>query len=83
MINGNRIYLSSISSLIAKGLNTYGNKVFLPFILNTFAKMSKPVFALSLWGTVNLLMREKNYLKHFRIWPPLIKKKYKIIANQH
>ena len=27
MINGNRMHLSSISSLIAKGLNTYVNKV--------------------------------------------------------
>ena len=29
MINGNRMHLSSISSLIAKGLNTYVSKVFL------------------------------------------------------
>jgi hypothetical protein len=34
-INGNRMHLSSISSLIAKGLNTYVNKVFLFFIINT------------------------------------------------
>ena len=33
MINGNRMHLSSISSLIAKGLNTYVNKVFQFFIL--------------------------------------------------
>ena len=46
MINGNRMYLSSISSLIAKGLNTHVNNV---FYFNTFAKMSKPAFALSLW----------------------------------
>ena len=31
MINGNRKHLSSISSLIAKGLNSYENKVFLFF----------------------------------------------------
>ena len=37
MINGNRIHLISISSLIAKGLNTYVNKVFLFFLLNKFA----------------------------------------------
>ena len=43
MINGNRMHLSSISSLILKGLNTYVNKVFL-FIFNTFEKMSKPCF---------------------------------------
>ena len=46
MINGNRMYLSSISSLVAKGLYTYVNKVFM-FILNTFATISKLVFALS------------------------------------
>ena len=31
MINGNRMHLSSISSLTAKGLNTSVNKVFLSF----------------------------------------------------
>ena len=36
MINGNRMNLSAISSFIAKGLNTYVNKVFLFFIFNTF-----------------------------------------------
>jgi hypothetical protein len=41
MINGNRMHLSKISSLIAKSLNTYINKVFQLFILFfTFAKMS-------------------------------------------
>ena len=39
MINGNKMHLSSILSLIAKGLNTYANKVFQFFIFNTFAKM--------------------------------------------
>jgi hypothetical protein len=29
MINGNKMHLSSISILIAKGLNTYVNKLFL------------------------------------------------------
>ena len=59
MINGNRMHLSSISSLIAKGLNTYVNMVFLFFIFNTFA--------LSLWGIVCKLMRVKKCLLHFRI----------------
>jgi hypothetical protein len=39
MINGNRMQLSSISSLIAKGLNTYVNKVFLFLVFNTFANI--------------------------------------------
>ena len=39
MINGNRMHLSSISRLIAKGLNTYVNKVFMFFLFNTFAKL--------------------------------------------
>jgi hypothetical protein len=47
IINGNRMHLSSILSLIAKGLNTF----------YSFAKISKPVFALSLWGIVCRLMR--------------------------
>ena len=34
------MHLSSISSLIAKGLNTYVNVIFL-FLYNTFAKMFK------------------------------------------
>jgi hypothetical protein len=38
-INGNRVHLSSILRLIAKGLNTSVNKVFLFFILNKVAKM--------------------------------------------
>ena len=39
MINGNRMHQSSISSLLAKGLNTYVNKVFLfefVFLFNPF-----------------------------------------------
>lgn len=43
------MYLSSIFSLIAKGLNIYVSKVFLFFIFNTFANLSKKAtFALSL-----------------------------------
>jgi hypothetical protein len=43
-INRNRLNLSSISNLIAKGLNTYVKAVFLFYIFNTFAKMSKNLF---------------------------------------
>ena len=32
MVNGNRMHLSSISSFIAKGLNTYVNKVYVYFL---------------------------------------------------
>ena len=40
MINGNRMHQSSVSGLIAKGLNTYLNKVFLVFIfLNLFPSL--------------------------------------------
>jgi hypothetical protein len=38
MINGNRMHLRSISSLIANGLNTYVNKVFL-FLANIYKKL--------------------------------------------
>jgi hypothetical protein len=31
-VNGNRMHLNSISSFIAKGLNTYVNKVFIMII---------------------------------------------------
>jgi hypothetical protein len=37
MINGNRMDLSSISSLIAKGLKTYVNKVFLKYLMGIMA----------------------------------------------
>ena len=46
MINGNMMYLSSISSLIAKSLNTYVNKVYLFNNFNTFARISKKQFLL-------------------------------------
>ena len=45
MVNGNRMHRSSISNLIAMGLNIYVNKVL--FILNKLT-----VFTLSLWGSV-------------------------------
>ena len=56
------MHLSSISSLIVKGLNTFVNKVFDFFLL-------KKRFALSLWGIVGRLMRIYffMYLIHFRI----------------
>jgi hypothetical protein len=38
MMNGNRMHMSSISSLIAKGLNTYVNTVFLFFIFANILK---------------------------------------------
>ena len=67
MINGNRMHRSSISSLIAKGLNTHVNKVFLFFILNTFAKTSKNVFfAFSLWCIVCRLLIICIYLMNLR-----------------
>ena len=66
MINGNRMHLSSISDLIAKGLNTYVKKMFLFLVFNTFAKMSKKtIFILSLWGIVCRLMSGKKTLNKF------------------
>jgi hypothetical protein len=41
MINGNRMHLSSISSLIAKGLNTYANKVFMFLFWNKAVNVTK------------------------------------------
>jgi hypothetical protein len=52
MINRNRMHLSWILSLIAKGLNTYVNKVFLFFIFNTFTKISKHLFSLRHYGVL-------------------------------
>ena len=52
MINGNRMHLSSISSLIAKGLNTYVHKEFQNNMWSICTKKYKPVFALSLWGII-------------------------------
>jgi hypothetical protein len=62
MINGNRVHLSSISSLIAKGLNTHVNKVF--FIFNIFANISKKLFFSRFFHC--RLMRIFIYLIHFR-----------------
>ena len=44
------MHLSSICSLIAKGLNTYVNKVSVFFTFNTFAKMSKTCFPVVIMG---------------------------------
>ena len=52
MINGNRMHLSSISILIAKGLNTYVNKVFQFCICDTFANMSKSLFSQYYYGVL-------------------------------
>ena len=49
MINGNRMYLSSISSLKAKSLNTYVNKVFQFYIFMHLLTFLFSVFTLSLW----------------------------------
>ena len=68
MIDGNRMLLSSISSLIAKVLNTFVNKVFLYYICYIWAKNSKNLFlSLSLWGIVCRLMKNKFNLIHFRM----------------
>ena len=56
MINGNKMHLSSILSLVAKGLNTYVNKVFFVTIL---------VFSLSLWGIVCRLMEKIIFKNQF------------------
>ena len=46
----------------------YVNKLFQFFNFFLLAKMSKPVFTLSLWGIVCRLLRiEKKYFIHFRI----------------
>jgi hypothetical protein len=59
MINGNRMYLSSISSLIAKGLNTYVNKVCFNFFYK-FPKMSKNLFMFCHIGDVCRFIRGKT-----------------------
>jgi hypothetical protein len=51
MIYGNRMRLSSMLSLIAKGLNTYVSKAFLFFIF-TFAKISKNLFLRRHYGVL-------------------------------
>ena len=56
MINGNRMHLSSILSLIENGLNSYVNKVFLFLFLIHLQNFYKPVFYLSLWGIACRLM---------------------------
>jgi hypothetical protein len=56
MINGNRMHLSSIWSLTAKGLNTYVNK-----------KFKKPVLDLSLCHFVRRMLGKMFYLINFRI----------------
>jgi hypothetical protein len=51
MINGNRMHLSEILSLIAKGLNTYVNKVFL-FFYFLFYNISTNLFLLCNYGVL-------------------------------
>ena len=64
MINGSRMHLSSISSLIAKGLNSYVNKIFVFLNLQNIFLL---VFVLSLWVIVFRLMWNFVYLIHFTI----------------
>ena len=51
MINGNRMHLSAISRLIAKGLNTYVNNVFL-FLFLIHLQLSRNLFSLSHYGVL-------------------------------
>jgi hypothetical protein len=44
------MHLSYILSVIAKGLNTYVNKVFLYYFLNTFAKIVQTCFHFVIMG---------------------------------
>jgi hypothetical protein len=60
MINENRMHLSSISCLIAKGLNTYVNTFFIH--LQTFLKTC---FRMSLWGIVYRLLRIQYFCYQF------------------
>jgi hypothetical protein len=55
MINGNRMHLSSISSLIAKGQNTYVSKYFC-FYFNTFAKIKRNSFRFVIMGYCDVIM---------------------------
>ena len=52
MINEKRMDPSSISSVIAKGLNTYVNKVFMFFILNKLANISENLLSLCHYGVL-------------------------------
>jgi hypothetical protein len=49
MINGNKMHMSSISILIAKGLNTYVNKSFLFNNTYTFAILSKGTVCMNIY----------------------------------
>jgi hypothetical protein len=51
MINRNRMHLSSILSLIAKGVNAYVNKVFV-VIFDKSAKMSINLFSFCHYGVL-------------------------------
>jgi hypothetical protein len=52
MINGNSMHLSSVSSLIAKDLNTHVNKVFFYLEFHTFANISKNLFLFCHYGVL-------------------------------
>ena len=63
MINGNRMHQSSISSIIANGLSTYVNKVFLFFNLKENLKTSLYFVIMGYCVTIE----EMFYLIHFRV----------------
>ena len=62
MIHGNRMHLSSISSPRAKGLNSYGNNVFLVLFLIHLQK--KKMFSLCHYG---VFLYKKIYFR-IRLW---------------
>ena len=51
--------MSSILSFMAKAVNTYVHVISLFLIFNKFAKISKKLFTLSLWGIVCIILRKK------------------------
>jgi hypothetical protein len=62
MFNGNRMHRSSISNLIAKGLNTYVNKVYIFFMLNTFARILKTCFPFVIMGYCVYFAEEYSFI---------------------
>ena len=60
MIKRNGRHLSLISSVIAKGLNTYANVIFQFFLFNRLAKMSKILFLLCHCGVLSAVQHKKS-----------------------
>ena len=93
MINGNRMHLRSISSLIANGLYTYVNKVFLFFLffihLQTFLKtcfffvIIDDKDMLSMWWKHGNDLNEANPWQYFKChrWLGLLTNAYKSQAS--